>query len=51
MTRMTQLTTSDNPTTFVVTEVMTLAKISHYKEDIFSELPVLLAQKKTISDT
>jgi hypothetical protein len=32
---MTQLATSDNPNTFVVTEVTTLAKIIRQKEDIF----------------
>ena len=42
MTRTTQLTTSDDPTTFVVTEVTTLAEIIRKKEDILSQLPVLL---------
>ena len=37
----TQLTTSNKPTTFVATEVMTLTKIICEKEDIFSKLPVL----------
>jgi hypothetical protein len=33
--------TSDDQTTLVVTEVMTLAKINRQKQDFFCELPVL----------
>ena len=39
---MTQLMTSDNPTTFVMTKVTTLTNFFCWKEDIFSKLPVLL---------
>jgi hypothetical protein len=45
---MTQLTTSDDQTTFVVTEVTTLAKINHQQQDSFCELPIL--QKKLYRD-
>jgi hypothetical protein len=38
---MTQLTTSDDQTTLVVTEVKTLAEINCQKQGIFGELPVL----------
>ncbi len=38
---MTQLTASDDPTTFAMTEVTTLAEINRQSKDILCELPVL----------